>query len=611
MKLILNLFVFTLLIAFSSIYPQYADDKIIAEIGSIKITVGEFKLRYEMTPHIGKQYKGREERLKAETLYSIIAEKLWALKADELGFDSTDIMQLTFKNVEDMTLRDALYNKKITSKIVINLQTIAEAKRRAYHYLNTRLIYSTDENEIKVLYQKIKDGESFDSLLAQRDEYQIQKEKFYQVHFGDMAEAAENVLYNLKTNEISNPIKSENGFYIFKLYSIKNEIVKDEKTATKKGQDVRRITEARANENAYQKYYKSFFPGRKVTTNGELFWSLANKVIRIIEDKREIKTTKRRESIRLTSRDFAKIKKDFGKDSLAIPFINFADYSRPLKKFISSFEFEGFYTNEVNSDQIRAQLNSRVKHFIELEFLAQESKREGLKELPEVKHDIQMWRDNYLATLYKKTLLDSSNVTDKEVQEYFTKQTSTKRSQTLINIIKISSDNLEVIENIFTDLANENNFIKVAKKYSNKGVVPSGLVTASSQGEIGEIAKQLNVGEIYGPIKFKGSYAIFKLLDKKETTVKLSKEFDEIKHELKKEMKWKRISSKMVKNTVKLANKYGVKVNEQLLFNLPVKNYNMIVYKYMGFGGRLLAVPLTPIFIEWVEKWQKSQQDLP
>jgi len=67
----------------------------------------------------------------------------------------------------------------------------------------------------------------------------------------------------------------------------------------------------------------------------------------------------------------------------------------------------------------------------------------------------------------------------------------------------------------------------------------------------------------------------------------------------------------MIDNTVNLAHKYGVKVNENLLYNLPVTNYNMMVYRYMGFGGRLLAVPLTPTFIEWVEKWQKSQPDLP
>jgi hypothetical protein len=37
----------------------------------------------------------------------------------------------------------------------------------------------------------------------------------------------------------------------------------------------------------------------------------------------------------------------------------------------------------------------------------------------------------------------------------------------------------------------------------------------------------------------------------------------------------------------------------------------MVVYRYMGFGGRILAVPMTTPFIEWVEKWQKSKDSLP
>ena len=130
-------------------------------------------------------------------------------------------------------------------------------------------------------------------------------------------------------------------------------------------------------------------------------------------------------------------------------------------------------------------------------------------------------------------------------------------------------------------------------------------------GEIGQIAKNLSVGDIYGPIEIEDKYVIFKLIDKQEDSIKLPKEFNEIKAELKKELKGQKISNKMIENTVKLANKYGVTVNEKLLFNLPTTNYNMMVYRYMGFGGRLLAVPLTPTFIEWVEKWQKSQQDLP
>ena len=77
--------------------------------------------------------KDLDKRLKAETIYSIIAEKLWALEAEELGFDSTDIMKYTFQTVTDMNLRDALYRKEILEKVVISPEIISEAKRRAIY----------------------------------------------------------------------------------------------------------------------------------------------------------------------------------------------------------------------------------------------------------------------------------------------------------------------------------------------------------------------------------------------------------------------------------------------------------------------------------------------
>jgi len=612
MKFLLKIFLFVF-VTFSSLFAQQEEDKIIAEIGPIKITVGEFKKRYEMIPQIGRHIKGRENHLKAEILYSIIAEKLWALESENLGFDSTDVMKLSFQNIKDMNLRDALYRKVILDKVEILHETISEAKRRALYYINTKFIHSMDENEINQISNKIKNGTSFDSILVKRQEYSLQTNNFYQVHFGQMSEIAENILFNLKLYEVSNPIKSPEGFYIFKLYSIENEIIKNEKQANNMIQKVNRVVEERANENLYQKFYKSFFPGRKVKTDGELFWSLSNKLIKTLEKRRILEDKKPNETVYLASEDFMQMKNDFGKDTLDLPFIFLENKSISLKQFLYAFAFEGFYSNFTEPNKIRAQLNSRVKRFIEQEFLTKEAQEEGLQNLPEVKEDIKMWRDNYLATLYKQTLFDSSRVSEEEIKEYYIKSKSLGSVQTLINIIEISSKNLDDIVNTFDALDNGSDFRELAyANLKNKNIKPeSGLVTTTSMGEIGQIAKNLSVGDIYGPIEIEDKYVIFKLIDKQEDSIKLPKEFNEIKAELKKELKGQKISNKMIENTVKLANKYGVTVNEKLLFNLPTTNYNMMVYRYMGFGGRLLAVPLTPTFIEWVEKWQKSQQDLP
>ncbi len=139
----------------------------------------------------------------------------------------------------------------------------------------------------------------------------------------------------------------------------------------------------------------------------------------------------------------------------------------------------------------------------------------------------------------------------------------------------------------------------------------TGFFPITSRGEIGRIAGSLSIGEVYGPIEADGEYVVFKVIDKKTAKEKVPDSFDEIKDEFKRQLKAEKVSSKMIENTVKLANKYGVKVNENILYNMKVTNYNMMVYRYMGFGGRLLAVPMTPNFIEWVEPWQKSQSEIP
>lgn len=607
--------IFLLLIIVSFSNAQKSDDEIIAEIGLIKITVEEFKKRYEMVPHVGRQTNDRENRLKAETLYSIISEKLWALEAEELGFDSTDIMNYTFQVVEDMHLRDALYKKEIKSKLFKDPAKYAEARKRALVYLNTKFIFAKEKDEIDKLYNELINGASFDSLFSLRGESLLQKDQQFQIHYGQMAELAEDSAYSLSVGEFSSPLKSEDGWYIFLLISVEHEIIEDDKQVKNMEKDIRRVVEGRDEENVFQDYYKSFFPGHEVQTNGDLFWSFSDKVILALKKRKILSEVETGKSVHLEAGDFYKIKTQFSADSLNMVFIQLKKGPITLRQFLYNFAFEGFYTASENPDIIRGQLSARVKRFIEHELLAQEANKQNLKDNLEVKNDIEMWRDYYLGTLYKQTLFDSSNVTDTEVLNYYNKKKSSGNIETQVKIIEIYTDSLEVIEKVFNEIEQEINFKEIAKKYSNRRLsnanIDEEFSPITSHGEIGRIAETLNIGEIYGPIEVKGEYVVFKVIDKKEAEEKIPDSFDEIKGEFKRQLKADRIRNKMIENTVKLANKYGVKVNENILYNMDVTNYNMMVYRYMGFGGRLLAVPLTPNFIEWVEPWQKSQSELP
>ena len=287
-----------------------------------------------------------------------------------------------------------------------------------------------------------------------------------------------------------------------------------------------------------------------------------------------------------------------------------------LKQFLYEFAFEGFYTSSTDPNIIRAQLNSRVKRFIEHELYTREAYSQGLDNLPDVKLDTKMWRDNYLASLYRKTLFDSSKVTEDEVYQFYQKKKSIDEPTTQVNIIEILTDSLEVVEIVLKELESGTDIKELARKYSKREWTKEsegefGFFQTTSYGEIGRIAGELEIGEVYGPLKVEEGYSIFKLIDKKEAVQKLSKEYSELKDELLHELKAEKISSKMINNTVRLANKYNVTVDSNQLNKVPVTNYNMLVYRYMGFGGKILAVPLTPVFIEWVKEWEKSKSSLP
>ena len=77
MKKILYLFFF------AQLTFLYAQDEYVATAGNIKITKQEFLERYELSPVIGKENIRNETGAKYSLLYSIIAEKLWALEAEK------------------------------------------------------------------------------------------------------------------------------------------------------------------------------------------------------------------------------------------------------------------------------------------------------------------------------------------------------------------------------------------------------------------------------------------------------------------------------------------------------------------------------------------------
>ena len=600
------------LILTTKFYAQLNEKKVVAKVGSEEITEDVFLERYELSPQANAGMIGAEESLKQEVLYSIIAEKLWALEAAREGLSNSELIKSTYKTIEKMYVRDALYRKEILDKVKLTNEYLTEAFKRNSKILKLNYLFSTSEEEINYLYSLLDEGASFDSLLSARPENALQKEP-YIVQYGQMDKNVEDSLYNLKAGNFTEPFKAPNGWYIFKLISTEEKIIENEKQAEAEQKSVLKIARQTIIDSLYNEYYSKFFKDVEAKTNGELLFDLSDKVLKILEKKSEKETDSSGQKIYLGSEDLYKIETDLGPDKLNEQFVVLDQQPLTLDEFIQDLAFEKFSVDTVYADLIRTKLNLFVKRFIEHELFAREGYKRGYQNLPEVQRDLSMWKSYYLSDALRTKVADEIQVSDEEIRNYINEHNNGDKPTIEVKIVELLTNDLDVIKNVLEELDKGGDFKQLAMKYTirqetknNDGEL--GFFPINQYGEIGRIAATLEIGQLYGPLQVPEGYSLFQLVDKKEEKNLTGIDFEKDRARIKNIIKSKKFSDETIQKTVDLANKYGVSVNEELLKSIKVLNTTTIVYRNFGFGGRLLAVPMTMPSYLWIKLWQEQQK---
>ncbi len=586
-------------------------DSVLAKVGPDIITGGEFKERFELTPQVYKNEENHYSK-KEDLLYSIIAEKLWALEAAKLGFDTTKIMGTSFRALENMYIRDALYKNEISHKIKISDQEVIDGLKNHFTKLDLKVLSSNDSSEIYSSYEELKNGISFDSLKVLENE----KENSVAIKSGELSKPLEDSIFNLKSGQFSPPVKSNSGWMIFYLANKEKESYTSEdiESAVK---DIKQKIENEKSKEIGEEYLEKFFRGKEVSYNPVIFQSISGKISEIMQERKLKENIPDTASVYLKNEDILKIENELGPDTLKINFLNFEKDPYTVEDFLRYFIFEGFYSNDVKPEIISTKLQARTRMIFENELLAREGYKLGLENLPDVQSAINMWRDNYLAQLLKDKLLDSVKVSDDEIRNYYYEISKEKNPNDVqVNIREILTDSLDVVHQVLDQLKEGAEFGKLAAIHTKRIWTRAndgefGYFPSSMYGEIGSTAAKMKVGEIYGPIKTPDGYSIFQLIGKKEKEEIPPQPFDKMKDKLKKELLGKKRSEFIIDYTVGLANKFGVSINENFLSRINADDFNMYVYRYMGFGGRIPAVPVTLPFTEWYKPWKEGKKVVP
>lgn len=571
-------------------------EKTIAIVGKDKITEREFRTKYELMPHVSKNGFSKDS-VKKEFLYSLVAEKLWAAEARSKSVDLLPELNEIFEPLEKLYVKDALFKAEVESKVNITDKEILKMVKRKNTILKINAISSQNLLEINSIYDNLKKGASFDSILSTRQEFAGQ-EKPLEIKFGQPIEEVEEVLYSLDKNKFSEVVQTENGWFIFK---VKDKIVSTAASNEDALREVKKILKERKTMKIGLAYLEKTLSNKKadVTAYGyqifkDRFNSLYSKVLNPNED------------FFVTERDILELEADL-QDTLKMNFVNFENSSTTIKQFINYLKFTGFKVTKPTKEKVELHFQKVLNNYIEDELLYKEGIKKGLHNSNDVKAELKTWKDSYIAQYLKNEFLDSANVTDDEVQAYYNKLLNRKDSVAQVNIIEILTDKLEVVEQIFVELKQGKDFKELASLYSQREwTKPTkgefGLFPVTMHGEIGKIASGLAVGSIYGPLKVSEGFSIFKVIDKAAPSKIEVSSFDEMKDQLKNDLRAKKLDDSFDSYTAKLADKYGVKIDAEALRSINTTDINMFTYRYMGFGGRVAATPyITPNY-KWSEK---------
>lgn len=602
-------FLLILLLAVSYGYTQN-DQSVVARVGNTVISKEEFLTRYELTPQMFRSNDKIKSELKLEFLYSLIAEKLLALYGDEIKLDTLDVVRRSLKSFEELFVRDALYKK------VISMRAYAKTDSLVNFYLananNVKLIYikSVNEEELNDIYQLLELGMPFDSLYV---EVNTGVADTLTISVGDLNEDAENKIFPLPDEAVTLPIKMNEGWYIFKIISRLNPIIAKPTGWEAEFKRISQIARERAELEVYQNYIGNFFGNKNVKINAKLLRSLAWQIFVLLEKKTVLLNSN--QNLFLKSSDLPFLEQELGADTIQMTFVQIEDVIITLKDFLHFFRFENFKVEILDYKNIFTILSNKVKKYVEYKILSDEGYRLGLQNDEEVKRQVQMWKENYYMQLVTTEFIDSANVSDDEMIEYY----NLKRSKSIpgkeVNVLQLLSDSLSIIESVFDKINAGEDFEQLVKDYAKSNTYAgsngeTGFFPVSSSGELGRLAASMQIGEIYGPLSVHDGYMIFKLIGVRKDSSFLTKDYNEIKNELEKEVGYFKKNKSYNNFIVRLANKYNVNINSRLLDDINVTHHQSLVYYYPGFGSRILAVPLLNINMDWVPEWLENPEKI-
>ena len=416
MTTVFKIYLSLIFLFFSGILFAQDDNSVIAKVGADQITVEEYRDRYEFIPHLNYS-NDNIDTVKKEFLYSLVAEKLWSLEGSQKRFDTLESVRYSLESLRRLLIRDELYKTKVEPKIKISDEEIDAGLQKVTLELLVKIISTEDSSEIFKISDRLIQGADFDSLLSTRRENRLQ-ETPVRIVFGSFDnEKVEDLLFGMDTGSISLPIKSGNGWFIFKLISKNQNPGVNLSTGQPRNMVMRTLQDRKAGKVGGA-YLDSLLGGRRVEADGKIFTEIFQSLYSNLSKKYQANLNDSVFNVTLTEKDIIELLNSLNQTTLNSSFIKFQENPPTAKDFLYYLYYREIKLDNLSPDYVKKILSGTVRQYIEDEMLVREGIKLGLENSRAVVNGVSLWREHYMAQLMMESHYDSAKINDADLKDY-------------------------------------------------------------------------------------------------------------------------------------------------------------------------------------------------
>jgi foldase protein PrsA len=516
------------------------DREVVAVVGDREIPLTEIT---ENFMQVGMpEFTSVEDELDAKKKYldQRIEEALLVKAAYTHGLDTDiEILELV-ENERAKFLLDELFRVVIIEKCEVAEKEIREWYEHWFTKIRARHILVEDKARADSVRQAVLNGADFAQIARDisRDPLSRARGGDMGRHFGwgELVPDFQKVLFTMKTNEISQPVKTEYGWHIIEVLDIKEEGVMPLDS-------IRQVINSRImavkQEQRQREHRDELLKAYPIELVPETITFLREKIA-----------------------EYAKIDTVVIADSLRrdvpLEFLSEMELEKPIAHYLGDQVMPlGHYLQLSNSRPAEAKpplaqpelVNQFIFTNVLLELLLDQAHKLGLEEAPLYKTRLKEFTETVMADKLKNTILRRGiSVGETELQEYFDSHPEEFLTEVRIHVNEILVADKATADDLYKQLRAGASFEDLARRHTTrKGYQRNGgdlgIVKPYRFPEIFEYAQNMKVGELSAPFLTQDDWSIIKILEREEPR---PQDFATVKGELFTRLREERIDSSQV-----------------------------------------------------------------